>query len=190
MRNRLRAIGIPAGVISLFTGIVIVLPGSAGATVPAEEWSTHGRFVGADYAPAGQVVSNVRGTSRQVVAGPDYDRLVVDTISAKRSGRVGLLARYVPQVSQDGSGDVLPLDGAAKLELVVKAPAYNEAGQTTYQASVRRDLPGVSDGRRVVDTVYGGSFEGRTTFGIGLNSKRPFRVQLLGDGRIVIDFQH
>ena len=79
------------------------------------------------------------------------------------------------------------MSGAYKLEVVLRAPGYNDSGQVTYYATVNRDLPGVSDGHRVVDTVYGGSFEGQTTFGVGLDAKRAFRVVQLSDGRVAVD---
>jgi hypothetical protein len=193
MRNRLRGkilliAGAVAAALTLLVGSVAVAPSPASATVPAQEWSTADRFVGPAYAPEGQVVSNVRGTGLH--SQPNFDRVVIDTISATQSRQVGFSVRYVSQVTADGSGAVLSLSGSYKLEVVVNAPAYNQAGQSTYNATVGRDLPGVSDGRRVVDTVYGGSFEGVTTFGIGLNAQKPFRVVPLADGRVAVDIQH
>src|SRR3712207_9524961 len=37
--------------------------------------------------------------------------------------------RYVPVVLQDGSGEPVPVRGAADLEIVVHAPAYDEEGR-------------------------------------------------------------
>ena len=48
--------------------------------------------------------------------------------------------------------------------------------------------------RTLRDVVYGGCFEGRTTFGVGVRARLPFRVfTLAGPGtrsRIVLDMAH
>ena len=49
-----------------------------------------------------------------------FDRLVIDL-----NGPVaGYTVRYVPQVTQDGSGFPVPLRGQAFLQVTVNAPAY------------------------------------------------------------------
>ncbi len=60
------------------------------------------------------VLTNVR-TGRHAC----FDRLVVDV----RGRAPGYDVRYVSNVTQDGSGFVVPLRGGAKLEVVVRAPA-------------------------------------------------------------------
>jgi hypothetical protein len=154
-------------------------------------WTTTAKSAGPTYATPGQVVTNARGSGRGYDSASKryYDRVVFDTVSASTSRRVGFSVRYVSGVAADGSGKAMPLSGAYKLEVVVRAPAYNGAGQTTYYAIEGQDLPGVSDGGRIVDTVYAGSFEGWTTAGIGLDARRSFRVVQLADGRIAVDVQ-
>ena len=48
--------------------------------------------------------------------------------------------------------------------------------------------------RTLRDVVYGGTFEGYTTFGVGVRARLPFRVLTLagpdGGSRIVIDVAH
>src|SRR3712207_9505149 len=46
--------------------------------------------------------------------------------------------RYVPVVRQDGSGEPVPVRGAADLEIVVHAPAYDEQGRPTFEPADRR----------------------------------------------------
>ncbi|GAB3954356.1 hypothetical protein GCM10029976_096470 [Kribbella albertanoniae] len=103
-----------------------------------------------------------------------FDRLVVDL-----QGRApGYDVRYVSNVTQDGSGFVVPLRGGAKLQIIVQAPSY--------KALKAPDVRGYDTFRQV---AYAGSFEGQTTLGLGVRARLPFRVITLSD-RLVIDVAH
>ncbi len=119
-----------------------------------------------------------------------FDRLVVDI----RGRAPGYDVRYVSNVTQDGSGFVVPLRGGAKLQVVVRAPAYDAAGQPTYKPANKRELTNVSGYRTFRQVAYAGSFEGQTTIGVGVRARLPFRVfTLAGPGsnsRLVIDVAH
>lgn len=108
-----------------------------------------------------------------------FDRFVVQV-----DGPIGgFNVRYVDQITQDGSGFVVPTRGAGKrLQVIVRNPSFspkplpNVAGFTTF--------------RQIVDA---GSFEGQTTYGIGLRNgplpMRAFRIDG-AHGRLVVDVAH
>jgi hypothetical protein len=121
-----------------------------------------------------------------------FDRVVFDIAGPA----AGYHVEYVREVVQDGSGDEVPVPGGSRLQVVLHHPAYDEAGNRTF-------VPAVSPGDEVADVrgysalrsvVYGGSFEGDTTFGVGVRDRLPYRVFTLdGSGaasRIVVDVAH
>ncbi|WP_219415357.1 AMIN-like domain-containing (lipo)protein [Pseudonocardia nigra] len=120
-----------------------------------------------------------------------FDRLVFEV----RGPAAGYSVQYVGQVTQDGSGAVVPVPGGARLQVVLHHPAYDDRGNST--------LPGARPGRSLEDVrgystlrsvIYAGSFEGQTTIGVGTRARLPFRVFTLdGPGdrdRIVLDVAH
>ena len=118
-----------------------------------------------------------------------YDRLVVDL----GKDRAGYLVRYVTNVHADGSGAVIPLRGGAKLEIVVRAPAYDSAGNGTYHPANSDELRNVSGYRTFRQIAWGGSFEGQSTIGLGVRARLPFRAFTIDDGatsRMVVDVAH
>ncbi|MCU1353640.1 MAG: hypothetical protein JWM05_2849 [Acidimicrobiales bacterium] len=113
-----------------------------------------------------------------------YDRFVVEL-----NGPVaGYTARYVSQVTGQGSGNPVPLKGGAFIELVVNAPASSAV------ASQTGDLVSVAGFRTFRQIKLAESFEGYTGYGIGVRSRLPMRVSLLpGPGshsRLLIDVAH
>jgi hypothetical protein len=121
-----------------------------------------------------------------------FDRVVF----ALAGPAAGYRVEYVDQVLQDGSGAVLPVPGGARLLVNVNHPAYDEAGNPTL-------VPAPAAGQQVADVrgyrtlrsvVHGSSFEGTTTFGVGVRARLPFRVFTLdgpgGGARIVVDVAH
>lgn len=97
----------------------------------------------------------------------------------------------MPNVYADGSGQLIPLSGGAKLQIVLRAPAYNGAGNSTYPGVIGQKLPGVNlTGYQTFrDAKFAGSFEGQTTVGLGVRATLPFRVFKL-DNRVVLDVAH
>ena len=119
-----------------------------------------------------------------------FDRLVIDA----RGSVSGYRVAYVGQVSQPGSGTGVPLRGGARLAVTVLAPAYDAGGRATYSPADRSavvDVAGYSTFRQV---ALAGSFEGRTTLGLGVRARLPVRVTVLpGPGagsRVVVDVAH
>jgi hypothetical protein len=122
-----------------------------------------------------------------------YDRVVFDFQGSAGGYRAG----YGGAVSQ-GRGEPLDVVGGAQIAVEFLEPAYDvQTGALTVPYAVG-DHPfniSVMDGyRTLTDVVYGGTFEGYTTFGIGVRARLPFRVLTLpGPGtssRIVIDVAH
>ena len=89
--------------------------------------------------------------------------------------------------------------GGAVIQVTVHAPAYDGNGNSTVPWSVghlvvRQSELQAAGFRTFDDLVYGGTFEGYTSFGLGVRARLPFRVfQLAGPGngtRLVIDVAH
>ena len=124
-----------------------------------------------------------------------FDRLVVDIGG---SGPVGYQVKYVDNVYTEGQGSIVALAGGAKLQIIARAPNYDiDTGQITYTPSDQwnsyhlTDLTGYRTFRQL---AFAGSFEGQTTFGLGLRARLPMRAFVLSgpdDGqRLVIDVAH
>lgn len=117
-----------------------------------------------------------------------YDRMVFDLSG---TGATGYSVRYVSNIYADGSGVLIPVSGGAKLQIVVKAPAYDSQGKSTYAGVVGKTLPGVNlTGYQTFrDAKYAGSFEGQTTVGLGVRAQLPFRVTTSGN-HVIVDVAH
>jgi hypothetical protein len=120
-----------------------------------------------------------------------WDRVVFELNGTAK----GYSVRYSAQVLTDGEGvDLVPYTaGGAHLWVTLLAPAYDGNGPTIDA----RDGDHLADVLRydtLRDVVFGGSFEGYTTFAVGVRARLPFRVTLLsGPGthsRIVLDIAH
>lgn len=119
-----------------------------------------------------------------------YDRLVIDLDHDITGYTVG----YVSAVHRPGSGSVVPLSGGADLQIVVRAPAYDDSGKPTYQPADPNHAVSVDGYRTFRQVALAGSFEGETVIGLGVRARLPMRVLVLdgpGDGsRIVVDVAH
>lgn len=118
-----------------------------------------------------------------------FDRLVIDL-----NGPVaGYTVRYVPQVTQDGSGFPVPLRGQAFLQVTANAPAYVN-GNATYNPADPNELSNVSGYQTFRQVAWAGSFEGYSSLGLGVRARLPFRVFTLegpaAGSRLVIDVAH
>lgn len=124
-----------------------------------------------------------------------FDRLVLD-VGGQDATFGSYDVRYVRSVRAEGSGAVVPVRGGAVLQVVVKAPAYDEHGATFQPADPREvvDVAGFTTFRQV---AWAGSFEGQTTLALGVRARLPFRVFTLAGTpntdhtpRLVIDVAH
>jgi hypothetical protein len=118
-----------------------------------------------------------------------FDRMVIDLGGAPAAGwRV----RY-HAVAQEGSGTPVPLRGNADLEVVALAPAYDGSGGSTFHPSIATELANVAGFRSFRQIAFAGSFEGQTTFGVGVRTRLPFRAFAVSgpSGRkLVVDVAH
>ncbi len=115
-----------------------------------------------------------------------FDRLVLDV-----AGDLGgYSVRYVPAVKHDGSGEVVPLRGGARLEVLATAPAR----PTDAWFLPNGELVDPTGYRTFRHVAWAGSFEGQSTIGLGVRARLPFRVLVLdgpGEGsRLVVDVAH
>ena len=152
---------------------------------------TWGSLAKAASAADGEMVNNVRAGRHQC-----FDRLVVD-LGGQDITFGSYDVRYVTQVYADGSGDAVPVRGAADLQIILTAPAYDEYGNATFAPANRSEVVNVSGFSTFRQVAWAGSFEGRTTMALGVRARLPFRVFTLdgvpnsGDTpRLVIDVAH
>jgi len=146
--------------------IVLVAPTASAVTCPTG-WGSLPKV--------NSVSSQAHITSVRAGQNVCYDRLVFDVNGVSP----GWSVRYVNTVFAEGTGAPLPVTGGAKLELVIRS-----LSDTTRMPSVN----GFTTFRSV---VYGGSFEGQTTVGLGVRARLPFRVFTLPNpSRVVIDVAH
>ncbi|WP_122263668.1 AMIN-like domain-containing (lipo)protein [Ornithinimicrobium cerasi] len=122
-----------------------------------------------------------------------FDRVVVDVAGIPAS-KVGYHVRYVDTVRAPGSGLAVPLAGGARMQVEVTVPAYDSSGRATYRPADRTKVVNVTGYDTLRQVALAGSFEGQTTFGVGVRARLPMRVMVLdgpGTGsRLVIDVAH
>lgn len=185
MGKRIVAVLVTAVVLLLVVPTAHATPGARPAGPEADCAVTWGSLVKRSGPPnsPGSPLTDVR-TGRHEC----FDRMVLDLGGPAAGYRV----RYVDEVVTVASGEPIPLRAAgAALEVVLKAPADDGAGNPTYDGVSPRRLPRVDlTGYRTFRVAkYGGSFEGRTIIALGVRARLPFRVVEL-DGRIAIDVAH
>jgi hypothetical protein len=113
-----------------------------------------------------------------------YDRLVFEL----QGPAAGYRVRYGPVVTQ-GEGKPIRLRGGASLGITLYAPAHDINGVPTYNPRDRANVVDVRSFRTLRQVAFGGSFEGYTTFGLGLRARLPFRVFILA-GRVTLADRH
>lgn len=136
--------------------------------------------------------TTVRGPLVNVRAGRHtcFDRMVVDL---RGTARTGFDVRYVSNVSTEGAGTLVPLRGGAKLRVVVRAPAYDSLGRSTYSPANTRELVDVTGWGTFRQLAWAGSFEGQSTIGLGVRARLPFRAFTYVDAagsHLVVDVAH
>jgi len=121
-----------------------------------------------------------------------YDRLVFEFDGPA----VGFNVGYRTEVYTEGEGRPLSgqTAGGALIRVQLLGPAYDQAGHITYPFRSGDHVAGVAGYRTLRDLVYGGTFEGYSTFAVGVRARLPFRVFVLAGpgshGRIVLDVAH
>jgi hypothetical protein len=125
-----------------------------------------------------------------------FDRLVID-VGGQDVSFGSYDVRYVPQVYTDGKGDAVPVRGAADLQIIVRAPAYDQQGNPTFVPSNPSEVVNVAGYSTFRQVAWAGTFEGQTTLALGVRARLPFRVFTLNGvansgetPRMVIDVAH
>ena len=165
---------------------------SSGSTSPASAGPATGgsaSLPGADRGPKTSSVHQGFPVLLGVRAGshPGYTRYVFDFTnsdpeghSPEGSARPAWDVRYVPsaEVVQDGSGDPVPVGGAAHLRIRFDgAAAHYDDGSSSIRYGLDAHSP----------LAFGGDFEGRVAWFLGLERERPFRVSFVGTNKVVVD---
>ncbi|GIJ20785.1 AMIN-like domain-containing (lipo)protein [Micromonospora lutea] len=120
-----------------------------------------------------------------------YDRVVFEFDGPVTGYSVGYGETYT-----DGEGLALSpyTAGDALLRVSLRAPAYDDEHLATVPYRTGEHVANVLRYRTLRDVVFGGSFEGYTTFAVGVRARLPFRAFVLagpGDhSRIVLDVAH
>ncbi|MGW0506151.1 AMIN-like domain-containing (lipo)protein [Micromonospora sp. NPDC003241] len=120
-----------------------------------------------------------------------HDRVVFEFDGSVNGYSVGYGETYT-----EGEGLALSpyTAGGALLRVSLRAPAYDDAHLATVPYRVGDHVATVLRYTTLRDVVFGGSFEGYTTFAVGVRARLPFRVTVLaGPGthtRIVLDVAH
>jgi hypothetical protein len=188
--NHILSVSIRRGVAVAVFAIAAVLGGAGAAAASAAPAPYCGITWGS--LPRDSAVSSTAPLTNVRTGQHDcFDRVVFDF----RGSAAGYSVLYADQVLGQARGDVLPVAGGARLSVGLVAPAYDIAtGAPTYDHATGDHVADVAGFRTLRDVVYGGSFEGHTTFGVGVRARLPFRVFTLagpdGGSRIVIDVAH
>lgn len=125
-----------------------------------------------------------------------FDRLVVDLLGQDTTfGSYDV--RYVPLVREDGSGDAVPVRGAADLQITLRAPAYDGDGNATFDPDDDDEVVDVGGYPTFRQVARAGSYEASTTLALGVRARLPFRVFVLPGvarsdvgPRLVVDVAH
>jgi hypothetical protein len=181
-----RAITTITMAVVMLMSLLTSLAGTASATVCEAAWSSLLK-TGGSHATAPIFTSRVGQHTC-------YDSFVVEVDGPASGYRV----EYVSEVYSEGQG--LPLSpymqrpAGALLSVVLHNPAYNAAGASTYPYQPTQRVGNVSGFMTFRGVVYGGSYEGQTSFALGVRARLPFQVLVLpGPGthtRFVINVRH
>jgi hypothetical protein len=118
-----------------------------------------------------------------------YDRVVID-LAAPPAG--GWDAGY-RTISEPGTGDPVAVRGGAAIEVIVRAPTHTLEGTPTYTPADPDELVATGGYTTLRQAVFVGTFEGQSTFGLGVRARLPFRVFALeeaGGARLIVDVAH
>jgi len=120
-----------------------------------------------------------------------FDRVVFEFTN----GLPGYRVAYVqPPLKEDGSGNVVPLEGDAFVEVRMEPASgfdlTTNEGELVYKGP--RRIAGSSAGASVVRELgRTGDFEAQLSWAVGLNSRVPFRVTTAqSPARLIVDFRN
>jgi len=157
--------------------LLTAAPQGSAAASTCPTWSTSTKAAGTLHTPSLLTVSTARSTC--------WDRVTFEFAGTVNGYRV----RYGPTTTEGAGFALGPYTaGAGLLNVSLLAPATAFAKPVgSHQAVVLRYTT-------LRDVVYGGTFEGYTTFAVGTRGTLPFRVfRATGPGshnRIILDIAH
>jgi len=161
-------------------------PGSRDpACVGAPSWGTGPKQVLA--APISAEIYQVRAVTHRAC-----DRVVFDLNGL---GHLGYLVRYVPAVAADPSDKPIRVAGSAALQVTIQAPDFRESGHQPWRTPWQLGQRLTGGWSTLREVRFAGSFEHVTSFAVGVDARRPFRVLVLPDPgghvtRLVVDIAH
>jgi hypothetical protein len=164
-----------------FTAIALAVPAQAAAPYCGITW---GSLAKQSSAGAGGEITNVRAGRHDC-----YDRLVIDLHGSAAPYNVA----YVNPVIEDPTGFPVALRGGAFLQITAHSPDHTVTNRPTYSPRNTRELVDVTGFSTFRQVAHVGSFEGVTSFGLGVRARLPFRVFTLSGGatgRVVVDVAH
>lgn len=181
----LRALVVPLLVTVALAGLVVSPASAAKRAFCGQPWGSNVKQFGNNDPGALALLTGLSASTN-----PCFDRLVFNLTAPVTSYRV----EYVPVVTQDGSGDPVPLRGGAFLMIVMGAAAHDLDGRLTFRAPNRKEAVNVQGFTTFRQVATAGDFEGLVTTGLGVRARLPFRVFVLpGPGsrsRLVVDVSH
>lgn len=189
--TRRSRIGFALGTVAVTAALSVgVVPAGAGAAPSCG--ITWGSVAKSAPAMTGAPVTGVRPGRHDC-----FDRLVIDLAGKPAPGYD---VRYVAlPYRAEGTGAPLSVAGGAVLQITVRAPAYDANGRSTVPwggtaVVIRPDRFRAADYKTFRDLAWGGTYEGQSSFGLGVRARLPFRVYTLdGPGagsRLVVDVAH
>lgn len=119
-----------------------------------------------------------------------FDRLVLEV--GARAPKAGFVVGYVKEI-RSTADQVIPLRGAADLQISLFAPAYDAKGRSTYSPKKPREAVNVGGFRTFRQVAYVESFEAVTIVGLGVRARLPFRAFLVTERdrqKLVVDVAH
>lgn len=164
------SIALAAASLAAVVGTAVAAPAPAFATGCSTAWGSTAEHAGS--------LSRAHISTLRTGSHACFDRMVVDLTGTTAGYRV----QYVNQVRSEGSGNVVPLRGGAHIQVTVLAPIGSRIPA----------MPSTAGMRTFRQLAYAGSFEGQTTFGLGVRARLPFRVFVIGGTtpKVVVDVAH
>lgn len=129
-------------------------------------------------APAQLIVESVRVASHE-----GFDRVVFDLAG---DGEPGWFIDYTTTPAQQGSGNAIPFEGNAALNVNIDGTAYPfELNREDPQIGT---VPGTGN---ITQVISAGTFEGHSQFVVCVEEEQPYTVEVLHEPhRLVIDVLH
>ncbi len=125
----------------------------------------------------------------EVAGGAGADRVVFRFVDAQLPGYD--IAYVDGPVRQDGSGEIVPVEGQARLQVRFEPASGVDLRSGTFEETYRGPDRLRGPTQRVTEVVRIGDFEANLTWVVGVDAATPYRVEVLpGDNAIVVELGH